>query len=93
MTTRAIAMCCAGLMSFGLMQRQAHADLVGMWLLDEGSGDVAADDSGNGHEGIIEGDVEWLAEGKFGSALNFTHGHVRVDHSDDMDLDDFSMAL
>jgi arabinan endo-1,5-alpha-L-arabinosidase len=93
MTTRAIAVCCAALMCAGLLQREARADLVAMWLLDEGSGDVVADESGNGHEGILEGDYEWLAAGKFGSALNFTQGRVRVDHADDMDLVDFSMAI
>ena len=80
-------------MCAGLQQREARADLVGLWLLDEGSGDVAADESGNGHDGIIEGDVEWLADGKFGSALDLTHGRVRVDHDDAMDLVEFSMAI
>ena len=93
MTTRAIAMCCAALMCAGLVQREAQADLVGLWLLDEGEGDTAFDDSGNGHDGVLEGDVEWLADGKFGSALDFTHGHVSVDHSDDMDLVEFTMAI
>ncbi|MBT3266038.1 LamG domain-containing protein [Candidatus Poribacteria bacterium] len=93
MTTRSIAVCCAALLCVGLLQREAHAEIVAMWLLDEGAGDTAVDGTGNGHDGVIEGDVEWLAAGKYGSALNFTAGRVRVDHVDDMDLEDWSMAI
>jgi hypothetical protein len=43
--------------------------LVGWWRFDEGSGSVAADSSGNGLDGTIEGAI-WTA-GKSGSALEF----------------------
>ena len=45
------------------------ADLVGHWKLDDGSGTVAADSSGNGNDGTIT-NAEWT-EGMFGGALNF----------------------
>jgi len=41
----------------------------GVWLLDEGTGDVAKDSSGNGNDGKIE--VATWADGKFGKALLF----------------------
>jgi|GEM_PF-4400081 len=44
--------------------------LVGYWKFDEGSGTTAADSSGNGNTGAINGSVTWTP-GKFGNALNF----------------------
>jgi len=47
--------------------------LVAYWPLDEGSGTLADDESGNGHNGIISGPM-WVAPptAKFGSALQFS---------------------
>ena len=42
---------------------------MGIWLLDEGSGDTAYDSSGNDHHGTING-AQWV-DGKFGGALSF----------------------
>lgn len=44
--------------------------IVGIWLLDEGTGEVAKDASGNGHDGEIKGSVKWV-DGKFDGALDF----------------------
>ena len=46
----------------------ARAELVGWWRFDEGSGSVALDSSGNGNDGVIEGDAQWVA-GQHGGAL------------------------
>ena len=43
--------------------------LVGSWHLDEGSGNIAHDSSGQGNDGTIYG-ATWT-DGKFGKALNF----------------------
>lgn len=43
---------------------------VGVWLFDEGEGDIAADSSGNENNGELMGDPEWV-DGKFGNALEF----------------------
>jgi len=48
----------------------AQADLVGLWRLDETSGTIAHDSSGNGHDGILVGDPIWGA-GKIGGSLEF----------------------
>jgi hypothetical protein len=45
-------------------------DLLGWWKLDDGTGTIAADSSGNSNNGTFLGDPEWVA-GKFGSALLF----------------------
>jgi len=42
---------------------------VGVWLMDENSGDTAMDSSGHGHDGALNGPT-W-ASGKFGSGLEF----------------------
>ena len=49
-----------------------HADLVGHWKLDEGSGRTVADSSGNGNDGVFESEPSWI-EGVDGAALEF-HG-------------------
>ncbi|RLE70849.1 MAG: hypothetical protein DRJ43_01105 [Thermoprotei archaeon] len=43
---------------------------VGAWLLDEGSGEVARDYSGNGNDGKLVNGPKWV-KGKFGWALSF----------------------
>jgi hypothetical protein len=51
--------------------------IIGMWLLDEGQGEVAKDTSGKGNNGIVVG-AEWV-EGKFGKALAFDgSSHVEI---------------
>ncbi len=47
-----------------------YADLVVHWALEEGSGTVATDFSGNGNEGTLNGDPEWV-EGRLGGGLHF----------------------
>jgi hypothetical protein len=52
------------------MPKAIHAEVLGIWLFDEGKGKTVKDASGNGHDGEIIGAVEWAA-GKFESALKF----------------------
>jgi len=48
----------------------ADGELVAWWRLDDGSGTVAADSSGNGHDGTLLLDPQWVP-GKYGGALEF----------------------
>ncbi|MCJ7762348.1 LamG domain-containing protein, partial [Candidatus Bathyarchaeota archaeon] len=48
---------------------EPHPGLVGWWRLDEGTGSVAGDSSGNGNNGTVYG-ATW-ADGKYGKALSF----------------------
>ena len=57
-------------LSFVTGLKCAEAELIGAWLFDEGSGDTAADSSGNGIDGVIVGGPEWV-DGQFGKALKF----------------------
>ena len=52
--------------------------VVGMWLFEEGAGDVAKDTSKSGNDGTIAGPKKWR-DGKFGQALEFNGNDVYVE--------------
>jgi len=47
--------------------------IVGVWLLNEGSGNLAKDSSGHGYDADLNGNPAWVA-GRFGQALEFQGG-------------------
>jgi len=63
--------------------------LVGYWKFDEGTGTTAADSSGNGNDGIINGGAVWV-RGKFGNALKFdgSTNYVNCSRTSNLDLTD-----
>lgn len=68
--------------------------IVGIWLLDEGKGDVAKDTSGNGNDGKVVG-AKWT-DGKLGKALEFDgSSHVEIPASETTDdyLDGFTYLI
>ena len=69
---------------------------VGIWLFDDGKGDVAKDDSGHKNDGRLMGGAKWV-KGKFGEALAFDgkNDYVTVPYSSAWDLGDtdFTFAL
>jgi len=71
-----------------------HADLVAHWSLDDGSGDVAADVTGNGHDGALIDGPEW-AEGLYGGALRFGGSPAKVDvpYSADLNPEEFTTIV
>ena len=56
----------------------ASKGLVGLWLMNEGSGNTIQDLSGNGRHGTFLGTNTTLATGKFGPCLNFNGTADRV---------------
>ncbi len=60
--------------------------LVAWWKLDDGSGDIAADSSGNGHNGTLAGDTSWV-DGIDGGALAFDGDGDYVDIGKDPSFD------
>jgi len=72
----------------------ADAGLVACWKLDDGSGSVAADSSGNGHDGTIHG-AEWGGMGEGNHALSFdgAHDYVAVPYADDLVLETFTIEV
>jgi hypothetical protein len=57
--------------------------LAGFWNLDEGTGTVVADSSGNGNDGVFVGEPVWVA-GQVGTALQFNgvDNYVEVPHDE-----------
>lgn len=69
--------------------------IVGIWLFDEEEGDIASDSSGNGNDGELKGNLEWV-DGKFSTALSFPgvrDNIVSVPHSDAMSSDTFTITV
>jgi hypothetical protein len=62
--------------------------IVGIWLMDEGSGNTVKDTSLSGNDGKIQGNVKWT-KGKFDNALDFPGGGmhcVSIPHKDSLNL-------
>jgi hypothetical protein len=59
--------------------------VAGMWLFEEGAGDVAKDTSDNGNDGNITGPKKWV-QGKFGKGLQFDGSSVWVEVPDNESL-------
>jgi len=83
----------------GMLTTQSYAEIdpdtiVGMWLFDESKGDTATDSSGNGNDGELVGNPEWV-DGKFGNALEFdgAGSHVNILNSDSLNSDSFTLCL
>jgi len=73
----------------------AIPDLVGWWKLDEGSGTIAADSSGNGMDGTLVSDPVWRQDGVHNGCLFFdgAQSHVRVPNQDSLNPGDGSFTF
>ena len=82
-----ICVCFTGILQLSTGTGDAKIDpksIVGIWLLDEGTGDKVEDISGNGNDGKIVG-AKWT-DGKFGKALEFDGtSHVEIPASKTID--------
>jgi hypothetical protein len=65
--------CLAALVCVFGLTSNVSADLILHWRFDDASGTTAADTSGNGYNGTILGDPQWVV-GKAGAALDFSNG-------------------
>lgn len=68
--------------------------LVAYWMFNDGGGDVASDSSGNGHNGDVLGDPEWV-DGHFGGALEFdgVEDEVVVPYNEALNPETFTVCL
>jgi len=69
--------------------RGVDPDLLCWWKFDEKSGSIASDSSGNGRDGTLMGDPQWVG-GYYGGALNFGGDG---DHVVDADAGDYLNGL
>lgn len=67
--------------------------LCGLWLFDEGKGDVVEDSSENGNDGETS-NCEWV-EGRYGSALEFngTSSCVTIPHSESLSIEEDKISI
>ena len=67
------------------------ADLVGLWLFDEGTGTVAKDSSRGGNSGKIN-NATWT-DGKYGKGLEFngTNANVEIQHASVLSVETFTL--
>ena len=70
------------------------ATVAGMWLFEEGEGDVAKDSSDAGNDGTIVGPKKWQ-DGKFGKALEFNGNdvYVEVEANDSIILEELTIVV
>jgi hypothetical protein len=74
---------CISLALIGIIRFQSSAEVsprnvVGMWLFDEGLGNMARDSCDKGNDGEIIGNAQWVA-GKYGQAIKFDGETVYVE--------------
>ena len=100
-TVARLKLLCVSLMVISLMftgQSSAKIDIektcVGMWLFNEGSGDVAKDSSGKGNDGDIVGGAKWV-DGQFGKALSLdgSDDYVEIAHDDSLMVGKHTITL
>lgn len=67
--------------------------VVGMWLFEEGAGDIAKDSSNAGNPGTIVGPKKWQ-DGKFGRALEFDGNsvYVQIEPNDSLVLEELTIV-
>ena len=84
---------CVWFIGVRFVAAEVDEQTVGLWLFDEGSGDVVHDSSGRDHHGKIVGEADWV-EGKFGKALRVGHrwsSWVEIPDADDLKLETFTL--
>lgn len=92
-----VLICCLVILSM-LFVSNAFAKIdknsvVGMWLFEEGGGNIAQDSSGKVNNGNIAGPKKWT-QGKFGKGLQFDGNSVWVEvpFSDSLALEELTMV-
>ncbi|MEA3226452.1 MAG: LamG domain-containing protein, partial [Planctomycetota bacterium] len=73
-------------MGLASVAEAADPDLAGYWRLDETSGTTAFDSSGNGNDGTLVGDPQWVP-GRLGGALEFDGSGDYVEFANNTNFD------
>ncbi len=97
--TRLTIICMSFIIVLLMFAGQSYAEVdpqtvLGAWLLDEGTGDIAEDASGNGNDGTLMGAPNWVA-GQSGNALEFNGSSSYVDcgNAEALNVSVFSLSF
>ncbi|MGQ9607953.1 MAG: LamG domain-containing protein [bacterium] len=85
---------CITIFSFSQGYSIESKSIIGIWLLDEGKGNIVNDSSVNGRHGEIKGDLKWV-KGKYSNALSFpgqSGNYVFIPHDDGLSVKTFSIT-
>ena len=96
---RLIILCISFIIASLMFAGQSYAEIdldtvLGIWLLDEGTGDITADASGNGNDGTLGGGPAWT-NGVYGKALDFsgTSSYVDCGNAEMLNVEVFSVSF
>ncbi len=97
--TRLTIICISFIIVSLMFAGQSYADIdpedvLGIWLLDEGKGDITEDASGNGNDGTLGGGPTWI-DGVYGKALDFsgTNSYVNCGNAEALNVEVFSVSF
>ena len=92
MTTLTILLL-AGFAALPILSHAVDDGLVAYWTFNEKDGDTASDLTGNGHDGSLIGDPQWV-DGYFGGALEFNQAgdEVNVPFHADLNQETFTIC-
>lgn len=91
MKSRCLLIVMAVLLVVSILVSRSYAEIdpnsvVGLWLFEEGTGNIAIDSSGKGNDGVFVGQPKWT-NGKYGKALEFDG---ELDYVSISDTEEFS---
>ena len=81
----------AALMATNSQAQIDPANALGIYLMDEGEGNTIADSSGNGSDGTLHNDPQWV-DGQFGKALMFDGVASVVELNNPMNVGEYGTA-
>ncbi len=97
--TRLTIICISFIIVSLMFAGQSYAEIdpetvLGIWLFDEGKGDITADASGNGNDGTLGGGPTWI-DGVYGKALDFSGSSSYVDcgNAEALNVEVFSVSF
>ncbi len=97
--TRLTIICISFIIVSLMFAGQSYAEIdpetvLGIWLLDEGTGDITEDASGNGNDGTLGGGPTWI-DGVYGKALDFsgTNSYVDCGNAEALNVEVFSVSF
>ncbi len=82
-----------GFLGIPILTHAVTEGLVAFWAFDETEGGIANDSSGNGHDGALVGDPQWV-DGYYGGALEFDQAQdeVNITFHEDLNPETFTIC-